>query len=104
MELRRVRLRIASRADVSDHITARDRHSFADLLCVMIQMRVVKAVHALTIELVDSQSSLPADEELANDAAGHCANRRAARSHDVDRLVTMSVMNLVEGIVELRRL
>jgi hypothetical protein len=104
MELRRVRQRIACSADVSDHIAARDRHPFADLLCVMIQVRVVETVRAVTIEFVDSQSALPADENLADEAVGDRANRRAARSHDVDRLVTMPVMNFVEGIVELRRL
>jgi hypothetical protein len=70
MKLRCVRLRIASRADVSDHIAARDLHPFADLLRVMVQVGVVETVSTLTIEFVDSQSSLPADENLANDAVG----------------------------------
>ena len=104
MQLRRVRQRVARRADVSDHIAARDRHPFADFLCVTIQVSVVETVGALTIELVDSQSALPADENLANEAVGDRANRCAARSHYVDRLVSMPVMNFVEGIVELRRL
>ena len=104
MQLRRVRQRVASRADVSDHIAARDRHPFADFLCVTIQVSVVETVGALTIELVDSQSSIPTDENLADEAVGDRANRRTARSHYVDRLMTMPVVNFVEGIMELRRL
>jgi hypothetical protein len=104
MKLRRVRRRIAGGADESDHIAAPDRYSFADFICVMIQMGVVKAVVALAIEFVNGESSLPAYEKLPNDPVGHRANRSAARPHDVDRLVTMPMMNLVEGIVELRRL
>jgi hypothetical protein len=104
VQLRCVRLRIAGGADVSDHIAACDWHPLADFICVMIQVGIVEAVVALTIELVDSQSSLPANKELADDAVSHRANRRAARPHDVDRFMTMPMMNFVEGIMELRRL
>ena len=104
MQLRCIRQRIPGTTDVSDHIATRDRATFVDLIRVVVQVRVIKTVRALAIELINRQSTLPAYEEFSNDAVGHRANRRAARPHYVDRLVTMPMMNFVEGITELFRL
>src|ERR1700691_2871097 len=89
---------------ISDDLAARNPRPFVDLLRPVIEVRVVKAVDARIIKFVNRQSSSAADEDLADDAVGDRTNRRAARSHDVDSLMTMPAANLVEGIMQLRRL
>jgi hypothetical protein len=96
MELWGVRRRIASSSDVPDNLTARYRHPFVQPGCILTQVRVVVAVGPGAVEFVNRDSSLDAQEEFSNRAVCHSENRRAARPHDVDRLVTMPMMNLVE--------
>jgi hypothetical protein len=104
VELRCIRRRVPGRAHVSDHVTTRDRHLFAKSRCIAVQMRVVVAVGSRPIELVNCEAARDADEELPNDAISDREDWRAARSHYVDRFVTMPVVNLVERIVQFRRL
>lgn len=96
MELRCVRRRIAGSADVSNNVATRDRHPFAQPGRVMTQVRVVEAVRTGAIEFIYRDSSLDTQEESSNRAVRHRENGRAARPHDVDRLVPMPMMNLVE--------
>ena len=96
MELRRFRGRIAGGADVSNNLAARNSYPFMQPGCILTQVRVVEAVGSCAIEFENRNSSLDAQEEVSNRAVRHRENRRAARPHDVDRLVPMPMMNLVE--------
>ena len=96
MELRCVRRRIAGSTDIPNNVAARDRHPFVQPGCILTQVRIVEAVGPGAVEFVNRDSSLDAQEEFSNRAVRHRENRRAARPHDVDRLVPMPMMNLVE--------
>jgi hypothetical protein len=62
MKLGRVRFRVATGADVTDYVAARDSHPFAERGGVSIEMRVVVTVAARIIEFVDRDSALHAQE------------------------------------------
>ena len=79
-----------------------DGHVFAQTVRIAIEVSVVVTVATRSIEFVDSCSTCAAGEQFANRPVDYSVNRSAARLHDVDRLVAMSVMDLVETVVEIR--
>ena len=66
-------------------------HSFPDSWRVAIQMGVVLAVYLLRIELIDRVAAKTAIEQLGNSAVANCQDRRAARRHDVSRLMGLTI-------------
>ncbi len=102
MELGRIGGSIAGRTDVSNNLSARNRHSFAQILGIAIQMRVVVTVATGAIELVNRIAAGPAQKQLADRAVVDRINRRTERLYDVDRFVTMSKVQLVEAIAKIR--
>ena len=87
MQMRRIRRRVACRADVADHVALRDRQAFLHAVGIPLQVRVVITEAPGRIELVDRESARPAVKELGDLAVFDGMHRRVARSQDVDRLV-----------------
>ncbi len=103
MELGRIRPSVAGCPDEPDYPAARHRHSFTQIVRIMIQVRVVETVRTGHIEFVYRDAASAAQKQLPNCAVVDRMNRRAARLHDVNRLVTMSKVHLVETVVKIRK-
>src|SRR5690349_21008930 len=63
VQVRRVRRRVARRADVADHLSLLDGVAFVQAARVALEMRVVVRARAGRIELVDRVAAVLADEQ-----------------------------------------
>jgi len=87
MKVRRPGRRIAGRPDVADYGAALDLIPFLQSVRIALEMRVVVDPFLSTIELIDRQTAGRAGEELPDSAVDSREHRRAARRHDVERVV-----------------
>src|SRR5579863_3685397 len=102
--MRSVGRSVAGRSDVSDHFSAGYMRTFNQIIGVLVEMRIVVAIATRAVEFVDSVSTRSASEELTNSSVDHCEDGGTAGTHDVDRLVAMSIAQVVETVAQLRRL
>jgi hypothetical protein len=101
--MRRVRRRVAGRADIADQVASLQLHAFAQPVGVAVEMGVVVGEARLGIELVDRQAAGNAGEELDELAVVGGEDPRAARRRDVDGLVAMPGPAVVERVAQVRR-
>ena len=79
-------------------------HALCQAICLTVEVCVVVTIRTGRIELVNSNSAGPAAKQFANSTVNYGVYRSAARFHDVDRLMGMSIVNFIEAIVKLRSL
>ena len=102
MQVGRTGIRVSRRSYVGDDIAAFHAHPFAQPVCVTVQVRIVITILARFIEFINGVAARFAEEQLADRPRNHSVHRRAARGHDIDGFVRVSVANFVEGIVQIR--
>ena len=102
MQVRRVRRRVAGRADVPDDIAAFDALALAKTVRVPFEMRVVIADRAGRIELIHGIPAGLAVEQLCNRPVFGGVDRGVARGEDVDGLMRAAagVARLAEHALE----
>lgn len=74
-------------ADISDNLTLAHTTACYHSISKTIQVRVVEDEPLVGAELVNRVAAALAGEEPGDLAIGSCEHRRAARRHDVNRIV-----------------
>jgi hypothetical protein len=87
MQVRRIRAGIAAGTDGADHLAAPQRLAFGEAIGIAVEVRVVVDPGRCRVEFVDRQAAAFAGEEFRHAAIAGGEHRRAARRHDVDRIV-----------------
>ena len=77
-------------------------HPLAQPFRVPVQVRVVVAIRAHFVELVDRVAARFAEEQLADGSRYDRMHGRPSRLQNVDRLMRMSVVNFFERIPQIR--
>src|SRR6185436_16346225 len=84
------RRRIPARADVANHVAARDTVAFLQPGSVALQVRVVVAEATAGIELIDGAPARLAEEQFGDRPGIHRVNGRVARRQHVGGFMLMA--------------
>src|ERR1017187_3588635 len=103
MEVRRVLGSVSARSHVAEAVAAMEEGSLDEPGRIAVEVRVVVAVSARAVELVDREAALHAREELRHRSVHGREDRGAPRGQDVDGFVAArSSAGFLEVVLELR--